>query len=206
MVAWNEASELKHAALGRQISLAAFAERERKVRRDFWAKLKRFAGMVPFVEDLVAAYYCALDPATPMRVRGMLLAALAYFILPADIIPDLILGLGFADDAALLTAVIGMVATQHHADPQGRRGAGARQGASWRKLSLRVDDHLAGDLAALDQGERRRGLAEREARVNVRRDQPLFAPVEQLEPCWRGDARARARRKRARTPRRWRSP
>jgi uncharacterized membrane protein YkvA (DUF1232 family) len=110
MVAWNEASDLKHAALGRQISLAAFAEKERKVRRDFWAKLKRFAGMVPFVEDLVAAYYCALDPATPMRVRGMLLAAIAYFILPFDFIPDMILGLGFADDAALLTAVIGLVA------------------------------------------------------------------------------------------------
>jgi len=110
MVAWNEASDLKHAALGRQISLAAFAEKERKVRRDFWAKLKRFAGMVPFVEDLVAAYYCALDPATPTRVRGMLLAAIAYFILPFDFIPDVILGLGFADDAALLTAVIGLVA------------------------------------------------------------------------------------------------
>ena len=111
MVAWNDASELKRAALGRQISLAAFAEKERKVRRDFWAKLKRVAAMVPLVEDLIAAYYCALDPATPMRVRGMLLAAIAYFILPADIIPDIIAGLGFADDAALLTAVIGMVAT-----------------------------------------------------------------------------------------------
>jgi uncharacterized membrane protein YkvA (DUF1232 family) len=111
MIAWNDASELKNVALGRQISLSAFAERERKVRRDFWAKLKRFAGMVPFVEDLVAAYYCALDPATPMRVRGMLLAAIAYFILPIDIIPDMIAGLGFADDAALLTAVLGLVAS-----------------------------------------------------------------------------------------------
>jgi uncharacterized membrane protein YkvA (DUF1232 family) len=111
MVAWNEASELRRAALGRQVSLVAFSKWERKVRHDFWAKLKRFAGMVPFVEDLVAAYYCALDPATPMRVRGMLLAAIAYFILPADIIPDMIAGLGFADDAALLTAVIGLVAS-----------------------------------------------------------------------------------------------
>ena len=57
-----------------------FEEQERDVRRDFWTTLKRFAGQVPFVEDLVAAYYCALDPATPMRVRGILLAALAYFI------------------------------------------------------------------------------------------------------------------------------
>ncbi len=110
MVTWNDASDLKHAAFGRQISLAAFAEKERKVRRDFWAKLKRVAGTVPFVEDLVAAHYCALDPATPMHVRGMLLAAIAYFILPFDFVPDMIAGLGFADDAALITAVIGMVA------------------------------------------------------------------------------------------------
>ena len=121
MMAFNEASELKHAAFGRQLSLSAFAERERKVRRDFWAKLKRFAGMVPFVDDLVAAYYCALDPATPVRVRGMLLAAIAYFILPADLIPDMIAGLGFADDAALLTAVIGLVAS--HITPTHRAAA-----------------------------------------------------------------------------------
>ena len=121
MVTWNEASELKSAALGRQFTLVAFAEREWKVRRDFWAKLKRFAGMVPFVEDLVAAYYCALDPETPMRVRGMLLAALAYFILPFDLIPDVIAGLGFADDAALLTAVVGLVAA--HITPIHRAAA-----------------------------------------------------------------------------------
>jgi uncharacterized membrane protein YkvA (DUF1232 family) len=121
MIAWNDASELRDAALGRQLSLTAFAERERKIRRDFWAKLKRFAGLVPFVDDLVAAYYCALDPATPMRVRGMLLAALAYFILPADLIPDMILGLGFADDAALLTAVVGLVAA--HITPTHRAAA-----------------------------------------------------------------------------------
>jgi uncharacterized membrane protein YkvA (DUF1232 family) len=121
MVAWNEASDLKNAALGREVSLVSFTKWERKVRYDFWAKLKRFAGRVPFVEDLVAAYYCALDPATPMRVRGMLLAAIAYFILPADIIPDMIAGLGFADDAALLTAVLGLVAA--HITPTHRAAA-----------------------------------------------------------------------------------
>ena len=121
MIAWNDAHELKNAALGRQISFAAFAERERRVRRDFWTKLKRVIGMVPFAEDLVASYYCALDPATPMRVRGMLLAALAYFILPFDFIPDVIAGLGFADDAALLTAVVGLVAA--HITPTHRAAA-----------------------------------------------------------------------------------
>jgi uncharacterized membrane protein YkvA (DUF1232 family) len=121
MIAFNDASKLREAALGRQVSLRAFAERERKVRQEFWAKLKRFAARVPFVEDLVAAYYCALDPATPIRVRGMLLAALAYFILPIDLIPDIIGGLGFADDMALLTAVVGMVSS--HITPTHRAAA-----------------------------------------------------------------------------------
>ncbi|MGA7545230.1 MAG: YkvA family protein [Methyloceanibacter sp.] len=123
MIARDDAGRLRDAALGREIVLGDFAERERKVRRDFWAKLKRFAGRVPFVEDIVAAYYCALDPATPMRVRGMLLAALAYFILPFDLIPDMLPVLGFADDAALLTAVFGLVAA-HITDTH--RGAAAR--------------------------------------------------------------------------------
>jgi uncharacterized membrane protein YkvA (DUF1232 family) len=121
MATWNEASELRDAALGRHVALRAFAERERKVRHDFWAKLKRVAASIPFIEDLVAAYYCALDPSTPLRVRGMLLAALAYFILPADLIPDILAGLGFADDMALLTAVVGLVAS--HITPTHRAAA-----------------------------------------------------------------------------------
>jgi uncharacterized membrane protein YkvA (DUF1232 family) len=121
MAAWNEASELRDAALGRGVMLKAFAERERKVRQDFWAKLKRVAASIPFIEDLVAAYYCALDPSTPLRVRGMLLAALAYFILPADLIPDILAGLGFADGMALLTAVVGLVAS--HITPTHRAAA-----------------------------------------------------------------------------------
>jgi uncharacterized membrane protein YkvA (DUF1232 family) len=89
-----------------------FEEQERDVRRDFWTTLKRLAGQVPFVEDLVAAYYCALDPATPMRVRGILLAALAYFIVRWRYRPLTWLwrfpGLGFTDDAAVLTALFGL--------------------------------------------------------------------------------------------------
>jgi uncharacterized membrane protein YkvA (DUF1232 family) len=81
MGTWNRADELGRAAHSKEVAWHRFKERERKVRRDFWTKLKHFAGQMPFVEDLVAAYYCALDPATPMRVRGILLAALAYFIL-----------------------------------------------------------------------------------------------------------------------------
>jgi hypothetical protein len=50
MMAWDDASELRNAALGKEISLRALTERE--VRRDFWTKFKRFAGQVPFAEDI----------------------------------------------------------------------------------------------------------------------------------------------------------
>ena len=118
---WDNAGALRRAALGQDFSDASFSGRARQVRSDFWVKLKRFAGKVPFVDDVVAAYYCALDPATPMRVRGMLFAALAYFILPTDFIPDMLAGLGFADDAALLTAVLALVSS--HVTPTHRAAA-----------------------------------------------------------------------------------
>ena len=52
---------------------------------------------------------------------GMLLAALAYFILPFDFIPDMIPGLGFTDDAAVLAAVFGLVSS--HITPIHRAAA-----------------------------------------------------------------------------------
>jgi uncharacterized membrane protein YkvA (DUF1232 family) len=79
-------------------------DREDNVRARFWTKVKTAAGRLPFMEDVVASYYCALDPQTPPRVRGILLAALAYFILPLDTLPDFIAGFGFTDDIAVLTA------------------------------------------------------------------------------------------------------
>jgi uncharacterized membrane protein YkvA (DUF1232 family) len=80
------------------------------VRRRFWIKLKKVAGRLPFIEDLLAAYYCAFDKQTPRHVQVALLGAIAYFILPFDIIPDMMPALGFTDDAAVLATVIRLVA------------------------------------------------------------------------------------------------
>ena len=80
------------------------------VRRRFWIKLKKVAGRLPFIEDLLAAYYCAFDKRTPRHVQVALLGALAYFILPFDFIPDMMPVLGFTDDAAILATAIRLVA------------------------------------------------------------------------------------------------
>lgn len=73
------------------------------------------------MEDVVAAYYCALDNQTPLRAKGILLAALGYFVLPADTIPDIILGMGFTDDVAVLTAAL--AAIRAHLKPAHRLAA-----------------------------------------------------------------------------------
>jgi len=88
---------------------AVIARNERTVEKNFWKKLLRVAGRVPFAEELAAAYFCATDPATPSRVKAILLAALAYFVIPTDAIPDFVAGLGFTDDAAVLAMAIGLV-------------------------------------------------------------------------------------------------
>jgi uncharacterized membrane protein YkvA (DUF1232 family) len=73
--------------------------------RGFWDKIRRFAGQIPFAEEAVTAWFCARDPATPSHVRAALVAALAYFVIPMDALPDFLPALGFTDDAALFWAV-----------------------------------------------------------------------------------------------------
>lgn len=97
--------------------------RARRVAGGFWRTFKRASRHIPFADELVAAYYCALDPSTPLRVRGTLLAALAYFVLPFDMVPDFILGLGFTDDIAVLTAAIANM--RAHIRPEHREAAQA---------------------------------------------------------------------------------
>jgi len=99
------------------------ARDERLVREGFWPKFRRVAGKLPFAEELVAAYYCAFDRNTPRHVQLSLLAALAYFVMPFDVVPDMLLGLGFADDAAVLATAVRMVAT--HITPEHRAAARA---------------------------------------------------------------------------------
>ncbi|MBI5910538.1 MAG: DUF1232 domain-containing protein [Betaproteobacteria bacterium] len=78
--------------------------------RSFWRKTRHVAARLPFAEDLLAAYYCAFDRATPLQVRATLVGAIAYFVLPLDAIPDVLPALGFTDDAAVLFTAVKLVA------------------------------------------------------------------------------------------------
>jgi uncharacterized membrane protein YkvA (DUF1232 family) len=90
----------------------------------FWTKIRRVVARIPFAEDLVAAYYCALDRDTPGYVRATLLGAVGYFVLPTDLVPDFLAGLGFTDDATVIAAAIAAVG--RHLGPRHREQARQR--------------------------------------------------------------------------------
>lgn len=97
----------------------ALDRNKRATRRRFLPKLLKVAGRIPFADDLAAAYYAAIDPATPLKAKGVLLAALAYFVVPTDAVPDVIAVLGFTDDATVLATALSIV-SGHVKEPHKR--------------------------------------------------------------------------------------
>ena len=94
---------------------------EAVVRRGFWRKARRVVGRVPFLDSAAAAYFCAIDPLTPLHVKAVLMGAIAYFVVPIDMIPDFILGPGFIDDGAVLSLAVATV--RRHITPAHRARA-----------------------------------------------------------------------------------
>ena len=88
---------------------ATISGNEKTVRNGFWPKMTKVLARIPFADNAVAAYYCAFDPQTPTRVRAILLAALAYFIMPIDVVPDMLVGIGFTDDMAVLATAYSLI-------------------------------------------------------------------------------------------------
>ena len=74
----------------------------------FWKKIKKQLLKIgqSLVEEALTLYYCLKDPQTPREVKITIICALGYLIVPIDLIPDLIVPIGFIDDAAAIALVI----------------------------------------------------------------------------------------------------
>ncbi|MGH6889331.1 MAG: YkvA family protein [Rhizomicrobium sp.] len=88
---------------------AAVARHAHIVDQGFWTKLLKLAGRIPFAEDLAAAWFCVADPTTPARVRGVLLAALAWFVVPTAVMPEFVVVLGFTNEVAVTAIAVRMI-------------------------------------------------------------------------------------------------
>jgi len=79
----------------------------------FWEKVKKYALKAgkEVIEKALMLYYCLQDKDTPKWAKGVIVAALGYFIFPMDAIPDFTPVVGYADDLGVLVAAFATVAT-----------------------------------------------------------------------------------------------
>jgi uncharacterized membrane protein YkvA (DUF1232 family) len=94
--------------------------------KGFWNKLRKYAikaGQSVVYQSLLL-FYVLKDSNTPYWARSVIITALGYFILPLDLIPDIIPVAGFADDlGALITAVYTVgrsISEEHHKQAQAK--------------------------------------------------------------------------------------
>lgn len=79
---------------------------------DFVAKVKNFgkkAG-VTLMYPILLLYNLAVSDTVPFADKAKIVGALGYFILPIDLIPDALIGIGFTDDIAVAMLVLKSVA------------------------------------------------------------------------------------------------
>ena len=74
----------------------------------FFEKILRYGRQagVAVVYATLLLYYLVQKPGLPWKVKLTILGALGYFILPFDVIPDFIVGLGYGDDITVLIGVL----------------------------------------------------------------------------------------------------
>jgi uncharacterized membrane protein YkvA (DUF1232 family) len=100
-------------------------------------RAKKIAAKVPFSDDIIALYFCAIDRKVPLKIKASIIASLAYLVLPIDAIPDFLVGLGFTDDVAVMTALYSMVSG--HITDEHRQLARAALGSS-EKVDAPVEE------------------------------------------------------------------
>ena len=76
--------------------------------RKFWKKLtrtfKRLGAKAAYYALIL--YYAMQDPQVSRKDKGIIIGALGYFLLPFDLMPDFLPGIGYTDDIAALTFAI----------------------------------------------------------------------------------------------------
>ncbi len=73
---------------------------------NLWSKLQKVAKKAgkPLVSVVLTLYYVLLSANVPVKYKTIIIGTLGYFILPIDLLPDVIAGLGYTDDLTALLA------------------------------------------------------------------------------------------------------
>ncbi|EGC18377.1 hypothetical protein HMPREF9098_0183 [Kingella denitrificans ATCC 33394] len=78
-----------------------------------WNKIKEYSKTIgeSVLSPVLTLYACAEDSKNPIPtwVKTTIYSALGYFILPVDVIPDVIPAVGYTDDVGVLVAALAAV-------------------------------------------------------------------------------------------------
>ncbi len=92
-----------------QIENLDFGKYEEKYSESgLWDKIRKNIAKigVKVIYQALLLYYVAQSPNCPSKIKAGIIGALGYLISPIDLIPDIMPGIGYADDAvAIATAV-----------------------------------------------------------------------------------------------------
>lgn len=82
-----------------------------KLRKATRNKPKVVAGAAGAVVNSLGSLISALDnPATPTKMKALIIGAIGYILLPLDLIPDVMPAVGYTDDLASAAGVVAAVA------------------------------------------------------------------------------------------------
>jgi uncharacterized membrane protein YkvA (DUF1232 family) len=76
------------------------------VDENLWGKLQNSGKRISFAKDILALYSYMKDPSVKWYRKAIIVAALIYFIVPIDTIPDFTPLFGYLDDLGVLTALL----------------------------------------------------------------------------------------------------
>ncbi|GIK60020.1 MAG: DUF1232 domain-containing protein [Ignavibacteriota bacterium] len=83
-----------------------YKEKEKFVDENLWGKLESSGKRISFAKDILALYRYMKDPFVKWYRKAIVIAALFYFIVPIDTIPDLTPLFGYLDDLGVITALL----------------------------------------------------------------------------------------------------
>lgn len=105
------------------VSFASFLPSAERVAKS----MKRATSRIPFMDDVLAMYYCAVDPKTPAKIRIVIGATLLYLVMPIDAIPDFLALVGYTDDITALMVLVKLVSS--HVTESHKQKARSRLGS-----------------------------------------------------------------------------
>jgi uncharacterized membrane protein YkvA (DUF1232 family) len=90
----------------RSQKMQEYEEKEKFVEENLWGKLEKSGKRISFAKDILALYRYMKDPIVKWYRKAIVVAALIYFIVPIDSIPDITPLFGYLDDLGVITALL----------------------------------------------------------------------------------------------------